>query len=95
MAEEEKGSFNELLSEELKDPEFARAYEDSQPEFEVRRVLVEARSEKGITQKELAESLGIRPRLLEEIESGKTSPTLEMVVSLARKLGRTVSLRFE
>ena len=40
--------------EQLRNPEFAREYEAIQPEMDVIRAIVEARTSKNLTQKQLA-----------------------------------------
>ena len=44
------------------------------------------RDEKGLTQKELAESISITPQQLSSFENGKSVPTLENAVAIANKL---------
>ena len=43
----------------MNDPEFAKAYEEIQPEMNVIRAIIDARISQNITQKELAERTGI------------------------------------
>ncbi|MCK4470980.1 MAG: hypothetical protein KAW49_04260 [Anaerolineae bacterium] len=48
-------SYREFLKEQLRDPEFAAAYYELEPEFQVAREVIRLRLEKGLTQEELAE----------------------------------------
>lgn len=50
---------NNMLSDQLKDNEFRREYEAIQPELDVIRAIVDARTSHNLTQKELAERTGI------------------------------------
>ena len=50
---------NNMLSEQLKDEEFRKEYEAIQPEMDVIRAIVDARTSQNLTQKELAERTGI------------------------------------
>lgn len=43
----------------MKDPGFAQAYEEMQPEMNVIRAIIDARISQNMTQKELAEKTGI------------------------------------
>ena len=52
-------SFRESLDEQLKDPEFKQEWDALEPEFQVIRAMIDARRQKQITQKELAEITGI------------------------------------
>lgn len=45
--------FQNLLQEELKDPEFKKEWDDMQPEMDVIRAMIDARIEQNLTQKSL------------------------------------------
>ena len=45
-------------NEQMKNPEFAKAYEEIQPEMNVIRAIVDARALRNMTQKELSEKTG-------------------------------------
>ena len=42
--------FQNLLQEELKDPEFKKEWDDMQPEMDVIRAMIDARIEQNLTQ---------------------------------------------
>ena len=85
----------ELIRENMEnDPEFAAEWERLEPEREVWRLIAEARSEQGLTQKELAERCGMKQTNLSRIERGKTSPTIDTLQRLANGLGKKLELRF-
>lgn len=48
-------TFDDMLSNQLKDEEFRKEYEAIQPEMDVIRAIVDARTSQNLTQKELAE----------------------------------------
>ena len=52
-------TFDDMLFKQLKDAEFRREYESIQPEMDVMRAIMDARSSQNMTQKELAERTGI------------------------------------
>ena len=52
-------TLNDMLSEQMKDEEFRKEYEAIQPEMDVIRAIVDARTSQNLTQKELAERTGI------------------------------------
>ena len=64
--------FEMLLEESLQDPEFKKEWEDNQTEYEIMRMLVMARAEKNLTQKELSELSGVRQSNISRIERGTT-----------------------
>lgn len=51
-------TLNIMLSEHLKDEEFRKEYEAIQPEMDVIRAIVDARTSQNLTQRELAERTG-------------------------------------
>lgn len=52
--------------------------------------IVALRKEKGLSQKELAEMVGITPGNLSRIEAGKYDPKLESLARIAEPLGLMV-----
>ena len=48
----------DTLNELLKDPDFAKEWESMEPEFQIIKAMIDARNEKGITQKELSSITG-------------------------------------
>lgn len=47
-------TFDDMLNEQLKDINFKKEYEDIQPEMDVIRAIVDARTAQNLTQKELS-----------------------------------------
>ena len=45
-------TFDDMLNEQLKDINFRKEYEDIQPEMDVIRAIVDARTSQDLTQKE-------------------------------------------
>ena len=58
----------EFKAECMQDPEFVKAYEDMQPEFNVIRALVDARTSNDLTQKELSEVSDVPLRQIQLFE---------------------------
>jgi predicted transcriptional regulator len=84
----------DYLSRQLENPAFAEEWERIKPEYEVMKLLVEARTEQGLTQKELAERTGIRQPNISRLEHGQCSPTLDTLNALARGLGKELKVTF-
>lgn len=62
---------------------------------EIRRVVLEIqshRNQRGMTQEEFAEELGISYEGLKKIEQGSRHPSLKMLFHIALKLGLRVTL---
>ena len=45
---------DELLDENLRDPEFAKAWEETEIEYQIKSMLIKARIEHNMTQKQLS-----------------------------------------
>jgi putative transcriptional regulator len=56
--------------------------------------IAKFRKEKGYSQKEFAQMIGITHWWLNHIENGKRKPSLELVCTIAEKLGVTASQIF-
>lgn len=87
-------SFRKHLNSMLEQPDFQGEYEKLQPEFEIMKVLIEARTKQNMTQKELAEGSGIRQSNISRIEKGASSPNISTLQKLAEGLGMNLQVRF-
>ena len=87
--------FRKDLNSELKDPKFKQEYLKAQPEFEVTRVLIEARLKKGLTQKNLAKKLKTTQSAISRLESGRVSPTISLLQKLADAFDSYLEIRFK
>ena len=79
------------LQEQLKNPEFKNEYDALAPEFELYRVLLEARKERGFSQSELSKLSGVTQADISRIENGKRDPSLSVAQRLAIALGYTIA----
>jgi len=87
-------TFDEHLAEMMQDPEFRREYEALQPEYEIIRQLIAARADQGLTQKELAQRIGIRQSNISRLESGNYNPSLAFLKKVAAGLGKQLHVEF-
>ena len=87
-------TFHEYKQMMLKDPEFAKAWEEVQPELNVIRAIVDARTEQGLTQKELSERTGIAQTEISRLENGTRNPSIRLLQRLADGLGMTLNVTF-
>lgn len=85
---------NEYFEEQMKNDEFRQEYEAIQPEMDIIRALVDARTSEGMSQKELSEKTGINQADISKIENGTRNPSLSMLKRLADGLGMTLRLEF-
>ena len=101
--------FQNLLQEELKDPEFKKEWDDMQPEMDVIRAMIDARIEQNLTQKELAARTGIDQNLtqkelakrtgidqadISKLENGTRNPSLKLLKRLAHGMGMQLKIEF-
>lgn len=56
-----------------------------------REKLIFARKEKGLTQEQLAEKVGINRAYLANIENGKNTPSLEVAKNISAVLNMTIN----
>lgn len=86
--------FQELLQEQIKDPEFKKEWDDIQPEMDVIRAMIDARIEQNLTQKELAARTGINQADISKLENGTKNPSLKLLKRLAHGLGMQLKIEF-
>ena len=87
-------TFDDMLNEQLQDPEFRKEYEAIQPEMDVIRAIVDARISQNLTQKELSERSGINQADISKIENGTRNPSLNLLKRLAHGMGMTLKIEF-
>lgn len=67
-------TLNDFIEEQLQDSVFKEKYDALEPEFTVMQAMIDARKEKGMTQKELAEVTGISQADISRLERGTGNP---------------------
>lgn len=87
-------TFNEFLKEQLKNPAVKAEYDKLEAEFTLIDALIEARAEKGLTQKELAEITGISQGDISRIERGTANPSIRTIQRIATALDKKVQILF-
>ncbi|WP_027405839.1 helix-turn-helix domain-containing protein [Anaerovibrio sp. RM50] len=86
--------YERFLNEQLKDPEFKKEWDASQLEFEITEMIIAARHEQNLSQKELAAKSGIRQSNISRIENGQCVPNLNTLQRIAAGLGKKVQIQF-
>lgn len=72
-------TFDEMLVKQMKDEEFKKEYEAIQPEMDVIRAIVDARTSQNLTQKELSERTGINQADISKLENGTKNPSINLL----------------
>ena len=81
-----------LEAELMKNPAFKAEYDALEPEYELIRQLIEARTEKNMTQKQLAEKIGTKQSNIARLESGNYNPSFQFLQKVAGALDKRLSV---
>ncbi len=81
--------FEDLLKEEMKDKNFKKEYEALEEEFQLAEEVIKLRTEKNISQKELAQIAGTSQPAIARLESGKYK---NVSLSFLRKIGKALDV---
>ena len=74
--------------------EFRKEWENSRPELDVMRAIVDARTSQNLTQKELSERTGINQADISKLENGTRNPSLNLLKRLADGMDMMLELKF-
>lgn len=86
--------FTTFKKQALKNHEIRAEYGRIQPEFALINEVLRARSEKGITQKDLAERVGTKQSVISRLEAGRANPSVAFLKKLAQALNSHLEIRF-
>jgi ribosome-binding protein aMBF1 (putative translation factor) len=86
--------FNLWKKQAIKEPGLRKEYEKLQPEFALIRTIIEARKEKGLTQKRLAEKIGTKQSVISRLEIGRANPSFNFLKRLAQALNTRLEIKF-
>ena len=87
-------TFDDMLAKQLQNEDFRKEYEAIQPEMDVIRAIVEARTSQNLTQKELAERTGINQADISKLENGTRNPSVNLLKRLADGMGMMLKIKF-
>ncbi len=89
-------TLDEYKAEQMKDPEFKKAWDDLEPEFELLGSMIKARERKKISQAELAERLGTKQSAISRLERGAFSKaTVETLRKIADALDSRLIIKLQ
>ncbi len=77
----------------LKNKEVEREYKKLDFEFSLIKKIIEKRIEKGLTQKDLALSIGTKQSAISRFESGTYNPTLSFLVKVSDVLDLKIDIK--
>lgn len=83
-------TFSEYMNDEMR----VSPADKEKINFEIELIgkMVEAREQKGLSQRELAEISGIKQPAIARLESMKTTPKIDTLFKLLNPLGYTISI---
>ena len=87
-------TLKEYKEKKMKDPEFAAAYEEMQPEMNVIRAMIDARISKNMSQKDLSEKTGIAQTEISRLENGTRNPSIKLLQRLAEGMDMVLNVTF-
>lgn len=88
-------SLAELKKELMKNPAFKAEYDALEDEFCLARELIEARTNAGLSQAELAQRMGTTQSAIARLESGKAPPSMRTIERIAAATGTRAVVRLE
>lgn len=87
-------TLNDFIEEQLKDQRFKEEYDSLEPEFVVMQALIDARKERGMTQKELSAATGISQADISRLEHGTGNPSIKTLQRIAKAFHMTLKIEF-
>ena len=88
-------TLNNYIETQLQDPNFKNIWVEGEGEYQAQRALIEARSQAGLSQRELSRLSGVPQKTISLIESADTNTTVETLNKLAGSMGKILTIRFE
>lgn len=86
---------SELHKKWSKYPEYRSAYDELRPEFEIAHLLIEIRTQAGLTQAQLAKRIQTTQSAVARLESGRIHPSTNTLKKIARATGTRLKISFE
>ena len=86
-------SLNEILNEELQDPEFAREYNALDLHSQLAEQVITYRQNRGLTQSDLANIVGTKQSGISRLENMGSLPSLSFLMRVAEALDAKVEIK--
>ena len=80
-------TLEQFKKEAFKRPRVKQAYLEMQPEVQIIRALIISRNKKGMSQRKLAQKIGVPQSALARFETGRINPTLSFLQKVTKGLG--------
>jgi DNA-binding XRE family transcriptional regulator len=86
---------NEIKDILLQDEEVQKEYDILEPIYELQREIIKLRTQKGLSQKELADIVGTKQSAISRLESGSYNPSISFLIKLAKALDKECHIVFK
>ena len=86
-------TFRKDLKERLKNPEFRKAWKESEPEYLLSCQIIEKRLKKKMSQRDLAKKANTTQAVICRIESMNANPSIELLKKISQGLGSHLNIR--
>jgi ribosome-binding protein aMBF1 (putative translation factor) len=88
-------TFKDDLKKRLKNPEFKKAWDESETEYQLARQIIEKRLAKQFSQRDLAKNVKTSQAAISRLESMNSNPSLSFLKKVAFALGKKVVVSFK
>ena len=88
-------TFEKDLKKRLKDPEFKKVWEESEPEYQLACRLIEKRLAEKLSQRALAKKIKTSPAVISRLETMTANPSLYLLKRIANGLNLKLSINFK
>ncbi|MCC8991819.1 MAG: helix-turn-helix domain-containing protein [Streptococcus sp.] len=85
----------DLHKDWMKDPEYRAEYERLGPEFDLALALINARTQAGLTQEQLAVRMKTTQSVIARLEGGRGQPSTRTLEKIAKATGMRLKISFE
>jgi len=79
-------NYKDFKKQLLTDKAIKKAYDELGPEFAVVRMIIKKRTERGLTQQQLASKLGTKQPVISRLEQGTFNPSVKFLQRVANAL---------
>ncbi|RJR24761.1 XRE family transcriptional regulator [Candidatus Microgenomates bacterium] len=88
-------TFEDHLKESLNDPEFKKAWEETEVEYQLAKELIEKRLNRKMSQRELAQKAKTTQAVISRIETMEANPSLSLLKKIASTLDKKLVIYFK
>ena len=87
--------YEDIKNQWMKDPDFRKAYDDLELEYEIALELIQARINAGLTQEEIAIRMGTTQSVVARLESGRVLPSVKTLSQYAKATDKHLHISLE